>query len=126
MKRGIKNLLLSLVGFSAAPMLTACYGTAYDDYYPYPTEGEDICGYVVDEQLNPIKGIMVYSTNNSKDFTDEAGRFELVNGFGGMGNEMVTATDVDMQNNGGEFSTEVVVANRDNINNLCIVLNKEE
>ena len=39
MKRGIKNLLLSLVGFSAAPMLTACYGTAYDDYYPYPTEG---------------------------------------------------------------------------------------
>ncbi|MBR5829672.1 MAG: hypothetical protein IKY63_00255, partial [Tidjanibacter sp.] len=59
MKRGIKNLLLSLIGFSAAPILTACYGMP-DNYYPEPEEGfSEVKGYVVNTELQPIKDIEV-------------------------------------------------------------------
>ncbi len=57
MKRSVKNILLSMLGFSAAPILTACYGM------PEPPEqywDKDFKGKVTDTLGNPIEGIKVY------------------------------------------------------------------
>ena len=58
MKRSVKNILLSMLGFSAAPILTACYGMPEpgpDQYWD-----KDFKGKVTDTLGNPIEGIKVY------------------------------------------------------------------
>lgn len=121
MKRGVKNILLSLIGFSAAPMLTACYGMPYEEFDP-PFEG--IKGYVVNEKLEPLFNIEV-SVDGTKHHTNYAGEFTFSERFFGEG-IVVQATDVDGEANGGEFNPQSVVVNSSNHQNLCIILNKKE
>lgn len=124
MKRGIKNILLSLVGFSAAPMLTACYGTPYDDMYVddnYDAIG--IEGYVVDTQMQPIKNIEV-AANGVYDHTDANGHFILPISFGS--NRVVVATDRDGEANGGEFGTQSVTVTPQTSKIVSIVMSKQE
>lgn len=58
MKRSMKNILLSMLGFSAAPILTACYGMPEPG--PYQYWDKDFKGKVTDTLGNPIEGIKVY------------------------------------------------------------------
>ncbi|MBQ2247346.1 MAG: radical SAM-associated putative lipoprotein [Tidjanibacter sp.] len=123
MKRSIKNIFLSLLGFSAAPLLTACYGTPYDDY-PYPTPTIDnVKGYVVDEELNPIEGILVTIHGSGSDYTDQEGLFEIANCT--IEANTIMASDVDGAKNGGEFSSQAVVVDVNNYNNVSIVMKKK-
>ncbi len=122
MKRGIKNILLSLVGFSAAPMLTACYGTPYDDYVPYEPF-DRIEGFVVDTNLKPIDNIQV-SANGHVDYTDENGHFSFSDAYFGDG-ELITAEDIDGEANGGFYGSQSVTATKDNHTNLSIIMSKK-
>ena len=63
MKRSLKNTLLGLLGFSAAPMLTACYGVEPD--IPDQYWNRAFAGQVTDTLGNPIEGIKVYVSQNT-------------------------------------------------------------
>jgi len=108
MKRGLKNCLLGLLGFSAAPMLTACYGVPYDmadSYY--------IHGQVVNEAVEPIKNIQV-SVTDQKEITiqtDDNGRFDL--GYFKSKEVSLEAKDIDGAENGGEFETKTQIVSRE-------------
>ena len=121
MKRGLKNILLSLVGFSAAPILTACYGMPYDDFEP-GEEFDKIKGFVVDTDLNPIKDIRV-DVNGTTCRTAEDGGFSFEDRY--YGSYKLTATDVDGDNNGGYFGSEEVMVNEDNHSTVSVVMEKQ-
>lgn len=121
MKRGIKNLLLSLVGFSAAPMLTACYGTPYDDYNPMD-EFSDIKGYVVDTEMKPINNIEV-KVGEMVCRSGEDGAFLLDSEF--YGNYTLTATDTDGEENGGNFGSVEVPITYQNHATVSVVMSKK-
>ncbi len=121
MKRGIKNILLSLVGFSAAPILTACYGTPYDDFDP-DLAYNSIEGYVVDTDMKPIKNIQIEAINVCR--TDQNGHF-LISGVSFYGKVPLTATDIDGEANGGDFGTESVTVTAENHSIVSIVMDKK-
>ena len=121
MKRSIKNILLSLVGFSAAPMLTACYGTPYDDMYNSETY-ESIEGCVVDTEMQPIKNIEV-AVVGDYDYTDENGRFSFSRSYWGA--HRLVATDWDGEANGGDFGTQSVTVTHENHSVVSIVMKKK-
>lgn len=121
MKRGIKNILLSLAGFSAAPILTACYGMP-DNYYDEPEMFNDIKGFVVDTELNPIKDIEVY-VDGQTCRTNENGSFHLDGEFWGY--TTLTATDVDGEANGGEFGTVEVPVSEENHAIISVVMSRK-
>lgn len=124
MKRGIKNILLSLAGFSAAPILTACYGMPYDDMYGNETNDiTGIEGYVVDTQMQPIKNIEV-AVGGFCDYTDENGHFILSHSF--WGNQVLVATDKDGEANGGDFGTQSVTVTPEMSKIVSIVMPKKE
>lgn len=128
MKRGIKNLLLSLIGFSAAPILTACYGMP-DNYYPEPEEGStevtEVKGYVVNTELQPIKDIEV-SVNGVVTTTDEGGYFHVETPEYPMYHTMLLrAEDKDGEENGGYYGTEYVDVTRDNHSRVSVVMSKK-
>ena len=58
MKRGLKNILLSLLGFSAAPILTACYGSP--EFDEDAIWNRDFEGKVTNAEGAPIEGVKVY------------------------------------------------------------------
>lgn len=127
MKRGIKNLLLSLIGFSAAPMLTACYGTPYDDG-PYNDESQsftEVEGYVVDTKLNPIYNIeiaingMVTNTNEEGYFRVECADYPMYYA------EQLRAEDKDGEANGGYYGTEYVNVTKENHTRVSVVMSKK-
>lgn len=121
MKRGIKNIFLSLVGFSAAPMLTACYGVPPHDYLP--VEGIDsVEGVVVDTNMQPLCDIRV-QLNGTISHTLEDGSFCINTEF--YPNQTLTATDVDGEANGGYFGTAEVAVNATNYNTVCVVMEKQ-
>ena len=62
MKTTTRRCLLSLLGFSAAPILTACYGMPYyDEYLDMPFDG--FSGKIVDVNTQePIQNIKVHFT----------------------------------------------------------------
>lgn len=114
MKRGLKNALLGLLGFSAAPMLTACYGVEPD--IPDQYWDRTFKGQVTDTLGNPLAGIQVYVSQNTHwwdpddhlpyidesiepTMTDESGNFEIYIHTSG-GNAQFVATDVDGTDNG--------------------------
>ena len=122
MKRNIKNILLSLVGFSVAPILTACYGTPYDDYIYNPEGFDGVEGFVVDTQMKPISNICV-EVNGVTTRTLEDGSFSI-NAKSNI-NKMLTATDVDGEENGGYFGSEEVLVNADNHATVSVVMEKQ-
>lgn len=115
MKRGLKNALLGLLGFSAAPMLTACYGVEPD--IPDQYWDRTFKGQVTDTLGNPLEGIQVYVSQNTHwwdpdhlpypyidesiepTLTDESGNFEIYIHTSG-GNARFVAADVDGTDNG--------------------------
>lgn len=112
MKRGVKNTLLGLLGFSAAPMLTACYGMPAepaDQYWDREFQGK-----VTDTLGTPLSGIQVYVStgeywenidNPTPDssiaptLTDEQGKFKIYIKQAG-GHAKFVATDIDGEENG--------------------------
>lgn len=121
MRRGIKNICLSLLGFSAAPILTACYGMPYEEGTPYFNSIE---GFVVDTQMQPIENIEVVC-NAKRTLTDEDGHFSIeLNGLYSQIDLM--ANDIDGPENGGEFVGKTVSVRAANYNNVGIVMEKSE
>lgn len=112
MKRGLKNTLLGLLGFSAAPMLTACYGMPAepaDQYWDREFQGQ-----VTDTLGTPLSGIQVYVStgeywedidNPTPDssiaptLTDEQGKFKIYIKQAG-GHAKFVAKDIDGEENG--------------------------
>ena len=125
MKRGIKNLLLSLMGFSVAPMLTACYGSPYDDYDPDSSVPfTDVEGYVVSTEMMPIKGIRV-SVNGLTTTTDENGHFLVESPDYPMYNtKWLRAEDIDGYENGGYYGEESVEVTSENHSIVSVVMKK--
>lgn len=110
MKTNLRRGLLALMGFSAAPMLTACYGMPYqDELYYTPFSG--ISGMVVDSQtFQPIKGIKLSVKPNGVEqatYSDENGVFHLEGDFPRA--TYVYVEDVDGINNGEYNSTSMLV-----------------
>ncbi|MBE6201387.1 MAG: radical SAM-associated putative lipoprotein [Tidjanibacter sp.] len=113
MKRGLKNALLGLLGFSAAPMLTACYGVEPD--IPDQYWDRTFKGQVTDTLGNPLKGIQVYVSQGDywcapdgvpemdssiePTLTDERGNFEIYI-HTSDGNARFVAADIDGLDNG--------------------------
>lgn len=123
MKRRLKNALLSLLGFSAAPMLTACYGVEPD--VPDQYWDRNFQGQVTDTLGNPIEGARVYvSLNhyyNHPDYlpemdgnitpvmTDAEGKFDIYVHIA-EGNANFVAEDVDGAENGlYQYAAEYVL-----------------
>ena len=123
MKRGIKNALLGLLGFSAAPMLTACYGV--EPHVPDQYWDRNFQGQVTDTLGNPIEGARVYvSLNhyyNHPDYlpemdgnitpvmTDAEGKFDIYVHIA-EGNANFVAEDVDGAENGlYQYAAEYVL-----------------
>lgn len=125
MKRGIKNLLLSLIGFSAAPMLTACYGSPYDDYDPDSSAPfTEVEGYVVSTEMTPIKGIKV-SVNGLTTTTDDNGHFLVESPDYPMYNtKWLRAEDIDGYENGGYYGEESVEVTSENHSIVSVVMTK--
>lgn len=125
MKRGIKNLLLSLIGFSAAPMLTACYGVGYDDDFYYGEGFTEVKGHVVDTELQPIKDIEV-AVNGAVTTTDEDGYFHIATpDYPMYFTESLRAEDKDGEANGGYYGTAYVDVTRANCERVGVVMSKK-
>ena len=127
MKRGIRNLLLSLIGFSAAPILTAFYGSPYGDYDPDYGRSEftEVKGYVVDTELQPIKDIEV-AVNGAVTTTDEGGYFHIATpDYPMYYNVLLRAEDKDGEANGGYYGTEYVTVTQENCERVSVVMSKE-
>lgn len=121
MKRGLKNICLSLIGFSASPILTACYGIIpYDEPYLF----DHISGHVVDKELKPIEGIEVSNRFGSTQ-TNQEGYFAIdIDDSSSM--ETLMIKDIDGPLGGGEFLPQEVTITEDNFNNICIILEEKE
>ncbi len=126
MKRGIRNILLSLVGFSAAPLLTACYGSPYDNYDPDAAEPfSEVEGYVVNTEMKPIKGIQV-AVNGLTTTTSEDGHFLIESADYPMYyTELLCAEDIDGEANGGYYGMEYVDVTKDNHSVVSVVMSKK-
>lgn len=121
MKRGLKNLFLSILGFSAAPILTACYGIEPQEYDPSFNFAE---GYVVDSNLKPIENIRIsLQGTDTQAFTDKDGHFCLqFNDF--RNKRTLLASDTDGPAN-GEFEDRRIVVTASNYNNVSIILQEK-
>lgn len=104
MKQSIKSKLkracMYLLGFSATPILTACYGvpTPYDEpHLPF----DDISGTIVDaKSRKPIAGIKVSIRNdqNISTISDSNGKFYIDHFF--EDSCIVDCEDIDGKENG--------------------------
>lgn len=121
MKRGLKNICLSILGFSAAPILTACYGMPYDEYNP---QFQSVEGWVVNEKNEPIKNIKV-SVNSANEIfdtrTDAEGYFAIALPYATY-KANLTATDTDGADNGGEFADKTATISAENFSAVRVVM----
>ena len=120
MKKSIKSKLkraaMYLLGFSATPMLTACYGLAYSDDVIGPIPFEDIHGTVYSEDGEPIPGIKVSSPEYKiSTITDSEGKFHLDQYFDAPP-VRITADDIDGEQNGKFYHSATIVTDADNDN----------
>ena len=105
MKSTTRRCLLSLLGFSAAPILTACYGMPYEDWADMPFDG--FSGKIVDvDTQEPIPNIKIHFTEQidstkvveHSTLTDAEGRFSFDHHFNhGV---RISFSDVDGKENG--------------------------
>ena len=120
MKTTTRRCLLSLLGFSAAPILTACYGMPYyDEYLDIPFDG--FSGKIVDiDTQEPIPNIKVHFTEQPDSsnvvehstFTDAEGRFSFDHHF--KGQITVSLSDIDDQENGSYKDTALEINDLNN------------
>lgn len=125
-KSKFKRAAIYLLGFSATPMLTACYGvpTEYEptDYTPF----DDIIGQVVDRKTDtPIKGIEVSVTGTDiKTTTDSNGNFYIDQYFT-QSVELYFA-DIDGAANGDYYNSSTEVRSTNNHNLKVTLLQAEK
>lgn len=104
MKRFI-YFLLALLGFGAV----ACDNGMHDQVeYGCPTMTFSLKARVVDEAGKPIEGIEVQTKDNAfyaDNYSDAEGNIDLTTGMWPNINIDVIFTDVDGEENGGEFET---------------------
>ena len=117
MKRSVKNILLSMLGFSAAPILTACYGMPEPE--PDQYWNKNFKGKVTNTDGAPIERVKVYVGTREwyypdyyirplEDYapvmTDAKGEFNIHIGTVPHSTYFV-AEDVDEAAGGGWFAT---------------------
>lgn len=117
LKVKIKRAAMYLLGFSATPMLTACYGMPYQgpiDNVPF----DGISGGVYDAKTGePIAGIKIFATPDANttvsSTTNSEGRYFLDYHFNRA--IKVTAKDIDGTENGGLYlNSSAFVTSLDN------------
>lgn len=124
-KSKLKRAAMYLLGFSATPMLTACYGvpTEYEptDYIPF----DDISGQVVDRKTDtPIKGIEVSVRGTDiKTTTDSNGSFYIDQYF--TSSVEIQAKDIDGAENGDYYQSSEEVRSTNNHNIKISLLQAE-
>ena len=120
MKQSIKSRLkraaMYLLGFSATPMLTACYGLGYYDEDIDPSPFEDIYGVVYGSDTDaPIPGIKVsIPTFGISTTTDKDGKYLFKQGF--ETSLRVHFEDIDGAENGSYRNNSTIVTSTDHIN----------
>lgn len=119
----LKRLGMWALGFSAAPILTACYGVPTDPPLVPENSFDDINGTVADsESKMPVAGIEVsVPGSNIKTISDENGHFFIDRFF--YSSIDVSAKDVDGAAN-GEFEASSQRVTEQNHNNVEIHLNR--
>lgn len=103
MKRELRLLLISLLGFP-----TACDSEKNNDYpcmYGTPIIDFTVSGTVTDAAGAPIPGIEVTSGNGKSTLTDADGRYDVA-GYGFPRSGKVFFKDIDGEENGGLFKKQ--------------------
>jgi putative lipoprotein (rSAM/lipoprotein system) len=101
-KNSIVPALITILGYS----LTACI-----EEYGIPTTTFHFKGKVIDEQSNPLKNIQITSKQDKYRvdtlYTTSTGTFENTYKIVDPNNQfIITANDIDGEENGGHFSSE--------------------
>ena len=115
-KSKIKRAAMYLLGFSATPMLTACYGMPVD-YEPVdPTPFEDIGGIVLDSKSGkPIPGISVTTHDlEASAITNSEGKFFIDRHF--TTSHSIRVEDIDGAANGKYFDHNTIVNSQNHLN----------
>lgn len=102
--QALRRSLLYLLGFSAFPLLTSCYGVP-QDHSGYEVDS----GRVLNKDMEPIKGIRVTYRGVDKNrnytlYTDDHGYFDIYERK--VKGRIIVFEDVDGQSNGGEFEMQ--------------------
>ena len=120
-KSKIKRAAMYLLGFSATPMLTACYGMPIDYESDDSTPFEDIGGVVLDMKSGkPIPGISITTYDMSASaITDSEGKFFIDRYF--VTSQTLNAEDIDGAAN-GKYLDHNAVANSQNHLDITIHL----
>ena len=114
-----------MLGFSATPLFTACYGTPTTDYEVDPSPFDDISGQVVDRKTDtPIKGIEVSVRGTDiKTTTDSNGSFYIDQYF--TSSVEIQAKDIDGAENGDYYNSSEEVRSTNNHNIKISLLQAE-
>ncbi len=132
MKQSIKSRLkraaMYLLGFSATPMLTACYGLPSDYDEPFDFDPfDDISGTVVDRKSDkPIPGIKV-SVAGEEDIsaiTNADGKFYINHSF--EHSVVIYAEDIDGKENGYYWRHREQITDENNIDLTISMLPEEK
>lgn len=104
-KQKLRRSVLYLLGFSAFPMLTSCYGMPQD--YPYPDEDPKIEGNVLTDDQKPIRGILISTTKDygasSRVYSNPEGGYTI---YEESNTRKVVFSDIDGDANGGDFEQQ--------------------
>lgn len=104
-KQKIRRSVLYLLGFSAFPMLTSCYGMPqdYENLPPPP----DVEGKIVTNDQKPVEGILVSATTESgisrKTYSNSEGEYTL---YKDEDIRKIIFSDIDGNLNGGDFEQQ--------------------
>lgn len=114
-----------LLGFSATPMLTACYGMPYSEDEIDPTPFDDISGVVYEhDTMKPIPGIKVsVPTYDISTTTDSEGRFYIDHFF--SSSVRASFEDIDGAENGEFYSNAYIVTSENHHNQNAVLREKE-
>lgn len=98
----LKKILLLLFPIMGVT-LTACYGVPHADF--------KVSGKVMDEENQPINNIQVQvGAEWNRVYTDTAGNYQIHGELGFDENQTlrVAVTDIDGEENGGEFESAII------------------
>lgn len=106
-KQKLRRSVLYLLGFSAFPMLTSCYGMP-QDHVPYEPKPElKTTGKIVSKDKEPINGILVTGTKEdgrySQDYSNYNGEYTI---YERDDIRTVIFSDIDGDANGGDFQQQ--------------------
>ena len=104
LKSKLKRAAIYMLGFSATPLFTACYGVPTADYEIDPSPFDDISGVVYGSDTNaPIPGIKVsVPALEISTTTNSEGRYHISHHF--EASTRVRFEDIDGKENGEYFN----------------------